>query len=81
MKPLALLLALALCGKAEDGGRKAEVVRGVGKCQGGLRPSVACKTCEHCAYCGRDKGRGANSATCAVCAAAKSLVSTRAAGR
>ena len=55
-----MLAAVALA----DAPRAAPVV---GKCQGGLRPSVRCSTCEHCAYCGKDKGRGANSGTCAVC--------------
>ena len=43
----------------------------VGPCQGGLRPSTACKTCVHCAYCGKTHGRAANSGTCAVCPAGK----------
>ena len=53
--------ALALA----DGPEQARPV--VGKCQGGLRPSVRCTTCAHCAYCGKTKGRAANSGTCAVC--------------
>jgi hypothetical protein len=70
MKPLALLFALSLSVAAAtpeiEGGKKVKKV--IGKCQGGDRPSISCKTCKHCAYCGIDKGRGVNSATCAVCA-------------
>lgn len=45
-----------------------------GPCQGGNRPSMACKTCERCAYCGRKPGgtfkgaRPENSGTCVRCA-------------
>lgn len=71
----ALLLLLALPALTLAGAPPAtpppKVVRVVGKCQGGDRPSIGCKTCVHCAYCGVDKGRGVNSATCVVCAAAK----------
>lgn len=67
MKVFALILALALPVLA-DATKPTPVV---GKCQGGLKPSVSCKTCVHCAYCGIDKGCGVNSATCAVCEAAK----------
>ena len=37
------------------------------RCQGGLHPSRSCVTCEHCAHCGRDKGRSSNQGTCVVC--------------
>lgn len=40
-------------------------------CQGGDHPATRCKTCEHCQYCGKDKGRFDNSATCVVCEKAK----------
>jgi hypothetical protein len=66
MKPLALLLALAGAALADG----PPVKRVVGCCQGYNHPSVGCKTCEHCFYCGK-KGRWGkrpdNSATCAVC--------------
>jgi hypothetical protein len=71
----ALLIALAFSAFALADAPPAtpprKVVRVIGKCQGGDRPSVGCKTCKHCAYCGVDKGRGPNSATCAVCEKAK----------
>ena len=38
-----------------------------GPCRGGAQPSSLCKTCEYCSYCGTDKGRAHNSATCSVC--------------
>jgi hypothetical protein len=68
MKPLALLLALALCAAAAEPVKDPWVKRVVGKCQGGDRPSVGCKTCEHCAYCSPRRWGG----TCVVCHAAKS---------
>ena len=64
---LALFAASALAGPEPRG----EVRAVVGKCQGGLRPSVRCSTCQTCAYCGKTKGRESNSATCAVCEAAR----------
>lgn len=45
-----------------------KVVRVVGKCQGGNHPSIGCKTCKDCAYCGPKRHPGG---TCAVCARAK----------
>lgn len=67
MKALALILAMT----AAALGDAPKITPVAGKCQGGLRPSVACTNCKHCAYCGTDTGRGANTGTCAVCAAAK----------
>jgi len=58
MKAILVFLALALTAHA-------------GPCCGGAKPSPACKTCKHCAYCGTDKGRGVNSATCLVCEKAR----------
>ena len=48
-----------------------------GKCLGDNKPSARCKTCEHCAYCGRDKGRAGNSATCVVCEKARDAAASR----
>jgi len=59
MRVLALIL-LALAGAP-----KIEWQRG--PCLGGNQSATACKTCAHCAYGGKDHGRGANSATCKVC--------------
>ena len=41
-----------------------KVVRVAGPCQGGNRPSVGCKTCEHCAYCSPKRHPGG---VCAAC--------------
>lgn len=69
--PALALEGIALALAAPPATPVPKVVRVVGKCQGGDRPSIGCKTCVHCAYCGVDKGRAVNSATCVVCAAAK----------
>jgi hypothetical protein len=37
----------------------------INKCDGYESRSARCKTCEHCWYCGRDKGREGNTAFCA----------------
>lgn len=68
MTALALLLALALSATAAEPRKEAVVKRVVGPCQGGNKPSVGCKTCQHCAYCGPKRHPGG---TCAVCAPAK----------
>lgn len=68
---IALALPLLALAGAPPSTPPRKIVRVVGRCQGGDRPSIGCKTCVHCAYCGVDKGRGPNSATCAVCEKAK----------
>lgn len=62
-----ILLLLPLFALADA--QPPKVVRVVGACQGGNRPSVGCKTCEHCAYCGPRRHPGG---VCAVCAPVKS---------
>lgn len=61
-----VLILLCITGLAHAG-EAPKIERQRGPCLGGNRPSVRCKTCEHCAYCGKDKGRAGNSATCVVC--------------
>ena len=66
-----ILIGAALLGSlatAAEPGKEAVVKRVVGPCQGGNKPSVGCKTCQHCAYCGPKRHPGG---TCAVCAPAK----------
>ena len=64
MKALCTLVAAALlCASRAQAAPKA--------CQGYGSPSPLCSTCQHCAYCGRDKGRAGNTAVCVVCEKAR----------
>jgi hypothetical protein len=58
---LAVLLSSTLAAFA-DAPPKVQYQRG--PCAGGNKPSSACKTCAHCAYCGPKRHPGG---TCAVC--------------
>jgi hypothetical protein len=71
MNPTRCIIAALLVPLVCSGGERVRYVRG--KCQGGNRPSISCKTCERCAYCGTKPGsvvktkRPENSGTCIVC--------------
>lgn len=73
MKVRCILAAVILPLACSAGEKAPKIDWQTGPCRGGNQPSLGCRNCQQCAYCGRWKGkvvkdhRPANSATCIVC--------------